>query len=134
MDKIKDYVAARYLSATEAAWRILSYYITRKEPAVTSIYIHLLGTNFSHMHRKDGSSPSSSLLLKYFARLLDERFDSLTITDYFNRYHLTAFEPERPLIQDQEWPEVLNQSFPVQRVIQRSVTSWKITHLHSILP
>ena len=47
VDEIKDYVAARYLSATETAWRILSYHITRKEPAVTSIYIHLPGTNFA---------------------------------------------------------------------------------------
>ena len=50
VDEIKDYVAARYLSATEAAWRILSYHITRKEPAVTSIYIHLPSTNFARMY------------------------------------------------------------------------------------
>src|SRR5947209_3931955 len=34
VDEIKDYVAACYLSTTETAWQILSYHITRKEPAV----------------------------------------------------------------------------------------------------
>ena len=100
VDEIKDYVAGRYLSATEAAWRILSYHITRKEPAVSSIYIHLPNTNFARMYRKDGPSSSGSLLLRYFARPLAEHFDSLTITDYFNRYRLTTFVQGVPLIEN----------------------------------
>jgi len=134
VDEIKDYVTARYLSASEAAWWILSYHITRKDPAVTSIYIHLPNTNFSRMHRTDGSSPSGSLLLRYFARPSDGRFDDLTITDYYNRYRLAAFNRGVPLDENREWLEVQNQSFPVQKVVLRSSGSRKITHLHSILP
>jgi len=33
-DKINDYIEAWYLSASEAAWRILEYNISRKEPSV----------------------------------------------------------------------------------------------------
>ena len=35
VDEIQDYIDARYLSATEAAWRILEFTTTRKEPSVS---------------------------------------------------------------------------------------------------
>ncbi|RPB02901.1 hypothetical protein L873DRAFT_1732425, partial [Choiromyces venosus 120613-1] len=34
-DEIADYIDTRYLSASEAAWQILEYNISRKEPSVT---------------------------------------------------------------------------------------------------
>ena len=49
VNEIDDYVSGCYLSATEASWRILAYDITRKEPAVVSIAVHLPGTNFAQM-------------------------------------------------------------------------------------
>ena len=134
MNEIKDYVAAYYLFITETAWCILSYYITWKEPAITSIYIYLPSTNFAQMYQKNGSAPFGSLLLRYFARPLDERSNSLTITDYYNHYRLTAFVPGPPLIHNQEWLEVLNPSFSIQEVVWHSTDSWKITYLYLILP
>src|SRR5437763_2205831 len=86
------------------------------------------------MYRKDGSSSSGSLLLRYFTRPLAEHFDSLTITDYFNSYRLTTFVQGVPLIENREWLEVPNPSFPVKKVVQRSINSRNITRLHSILP
>ena len=123
VDEIKDYVTARYLSASEAAWRILSYHITRKDPATSSIYIHPPNTNFSRMNRTDGSSPSGSLLLRYFARPSDGCFDNLTITDYYNCYRLAAFNQGVPLDENREWLEVQNPSFPVQKVVLHSSDS-----------
>ena len=48
-DEVQDYVKARYLSASEAAWRICDFDITSKEPAVVAISVHLPGTNFHQM-------------------------------------------------------------------------------------
>ena len=41
VDEIEDYWNARYLSTGEAAWRTLGYTLTKKEPAVTPISVHL---------------------------------------------------------------------------------------------
>ena len=68
-NEIDDYVTGRYLSATEAAWRILAFNITWKQPAVTSIQVHLLGMNFAQMRCTSGQSSGASKLLHYFARL-----------------------------------------------------------------
>jgi hypothetical protein len=58
IDKIKDYVHVRYLSALEAAWRILEFDIMGKELAVSSLSVHLPGQNLCQFGN-EGSSSSS---------------------------------------------------------------------------
>src|SRR4051812_46970585 len=60
VNEIEDYIAALYLSASEAAWQILSFHITRKELDMSSIYIHLPNTNFSRRYQTDQPSSSGS--------------------------------------------------------------------------
>lgn len=45
VDETKDYVEARYLSAHEAAWRILGFHIMSKMLSVACLPVHLLDNN-----------------------------------------------------------------------------------------
>ena len=45
-DEIAQQIRGRYLSATEAVWRIFGYEITRRNPSVTSYPVHLQGENY----------------------------------------------------------------------------------------
>ena len=67
-NEIDDYITGWYLSATEAAWRILAFNITSKQPGVTSIQVHLPGMNFAQMRRTNSQSSGASKVLRYFAR------------------------------------------------------------------
>ena len=40
MDKIEEYWNGHYLSASEAIWQTLSFYVSQKEPGVTALPIH----------------------------------------------------------------------------------------------
>ena len=101
-NEFDDYINGRYLSATEAAWRILAFDITRKSPAVVSIPVHLPNGNFGQMRRGVTSvESSSSKLLRYFTRPRAEEFQSLHILDYYHRYHLESYNPQIPLHSDE---------------------------------
>ena len=68
-DEIAEYWDVRYLSAGEAAWRILGFHMTMKSPGVTSLLILLPNTS-SHFqyYCRDGSASTMSKLDRYFAR------------------------------------------------------------------
>lgn len=51
IDEIEEYWKGRYLSTTEAAWRILGFHITQKKPAVTSLPIHLEKSTRRHQYQ-----------------------------------------------------------------------------------
>lgn len=57
IDEIKDYINARYLSASEAAWKILQYDLTDRSPTVKSLAVHLPGRN---LHRMCGTGGGES--------------------------------------------------------------------------
>lgn len=63
IDEIEDYWDARYLSAGEATWRILGFHITKKDPAVTSLPIHLpeSWSNYQYLRTNDTASTLSLL-------------------------------------------------------------------------
>jgi len=66
VDEISDFWDARYLSAGEAAWRILGFHVAKKEPAVTSLPVHLPNTRTRFQYsRADGSESKLSLLDRY---------------------------------------------------------------------
>jgi hypothetical protein len=67
VDEIEEYWKARYLSTGEAAWRILGYTITKKEPSVTPVSVHL-STNQTNRqyHWRDSDSSAMSTLNHYF--------------------------------------------------------------------
>jgi len=46
LDEIQDFINAHYVSASEAAWRIFGFDITRKFPTVSSLRVDLPGQKF----------------------------------------------------------------------------------------
>ena len=93
VDEIEDFWQARYLSTGEAAWQILGFCLTTKDPAVTALPVHaphsLLHLQYSHVDHQ--SSPMSKLD-HYFIHpqgfFFDENlnctsFDDLTYAEYY---------------------------------------------------
>lgn len=98
IDEIQEYWDARYLSAGEAIWRILGFHITKKEPSVTSLPVHLPSTHSHHQyHRIGGKGSTLSLLDRYFFRPNgtftnssgnEVNFDNITYSQYFSLFRL----------------------------------------------
>jgi hypothetical protein len=86
VDEIEDYINGRYLSCIEVTWRILGYDISRKEPGVKHLPIHLPGKNCPQFYRTDNSQSTMSLLLRYFRR--PEALADLKYIDYFEQFSL----------------------------------------------
>jgi hypothetical protein len=106
-NEVNDYQKSRYLSAPESAWRILGYEITRKEPAVECLPIHLPGENTPQFRQRDGDRSSTSLLDRYFLRSL--ALSHLRYEEYFEQYVLYTYQPQRPSSANQpsdgqRWP------------------------------
>jgi hypothetical protein len=87
VDEIKDYIDGRYLSAHEAAWRILGFHITSKTPSVTSLPVHLSDQNVPrYSGRSTTDHQNASLLLRYFNRPDAPEFTTLTYCEYFKQF------------------------------------------------
>lgn len=101
VDEIEDYYSARYLSAGEAAWRILGFKITRKDPAVTAVSVHLPGTNTYRQYSRSTDVGSLSSLERYFLRPAGSftvgthirHFRDLTFAEYFSTFRLEKYNP-----------------------------------------
>ena len=72
-DEIKQFIAGRLLTASEATWRIFGYELTRRRPAVTNFPVHLQNQNYviydsSISSSKEMAVDRISKLERYFAR------------------------------------------------------------------
>ncbi|CAG8839267.1 8124_t:CDS:2, partial [Gigaspora margarita] len=126
----EDYINGRYLSATEAAWRIFRYSITMSDPSVLALPIHLPNTNIPQYTRYQNISSSVSLLDHYFLRPLDSFFTQLKYTEYYENYILYPFNPNtihEDNFVEQEHPNVL------KKTVQKRTTN-KITRIVLIAP
>ncbi|THH18147.1 hypothetical protein EW146_g2793 [Bondarzewia mesenterica] len=98
-NEAQDYIKGHYLSAPEAAWRILGYETTRKEPSVTCLPIHLPGENRLQFRRVDTANTSStSMLNRYFLRpssLASFRYESYNEEFVLYSYNVRSFEDAR---------------------------------------
>ena len=63
INEAKDYEHGRYLSAGEASWRAMGYITSHKEPAVSSLHIHLPNRHFSQFTQKNNTELKCSDLL-----------------------------------------------------------------------
>ena len=101
-DKIKLFWTGRYLSAGEAAWRILGFHITRKDPSVTCLPIHLPTSTRHHQYfRKNGDTSTMSQLDRYFHRPTGlfrdrhnvvRRFSDLRYEEYYTLFRLVKYD------------------------------------------
>ena len=90
-DEAKTHIAGRYLSASEGTWRIFSYDITRRDPAVSAYPVHLENQNYVVFDGLKSSSRDTALdtiskLERYFARPIDPDFDPLKYIEYYESY------------------------------------------------
>ncbi|KAE8195410.1 hypothetical protein CF336_g3094 [Tilletia laevis] len=76
-----DYIQARYLSATEATWRIFGLHLTSKTPTVIRLGVHESQRNIARFQGQRGPGSNASSLLRYFLR--PDHFAHLTYVEYF---------------------------------------------------
>lgn len=118
INEIDDYINGRYLSSSEAAWRILQFNVTQKSPSVTTLSVHLPNQNLRQMYRKNGTESEGSTLARYFARPVLPQFASLLYTDYYQQYRFLPYVAgSQP--QQGHFLEVLS-SFPQRLVVKRT--------------
>ena len=128
VNKVTDYQKGRYLSAPKSAWRLLGFDITRKEPAVESLPIHLPGKNVPQFRQHDGNGSSTSLLLQYFLRA--EELSHLHYEEYFEQFMLYPYSPNDP-INDHDFPENACRGV-IHRKASRHIHREKIAHVDCI--
>ena len=133
-DEIQDYVRGRYLSAPEAAWRILGYHISEKHPPVSTLSIHLPGQNI-HKFNEGPNSTSLSSLLHYFHRPKLPLFDDILYTEYFEQYCFYSLNQGAVRnIDDEEYMEEPIQGKARQRVQPRRRNTGLIARIQTVSP
>jgi hypothetical protein len=85
-DELTDYVNCRYLSSSEAMYRILGMTITEKRPAVVALSLHLPGRQLGQMSGSRKVASTGSALLYYLGRPIDATFDTIRYANYYARY------------------------------------------------
>jgi hypothetical protein len=143
VDEIEEYWNARYLSAGEAAWRIMGYTIAKKEPAVTAISVHLSANQSNHQyHRRDGGSSAMSTLIHYFCHPFGSfnyggnirLFSDLTYIEYFSLFRVQKYDPNR-MLQANHFVERTNPyGVPPMHVILRGQQRPHLARIHDIPP
>lgn len=101
-DEINLFWSGRYLSAGEAAWRVLGYHVTRKDPGVTSLPVHVSSsTRHVQFYRRSGNISTLSLLDRYFRRPMGlfrdrkntvRRFIDLKYEEYYTLFRLIPYD------------------------------------------
>lgn len=142
INEIEEYWDARYLSAGEAVWRILGFHVTKKEPSVTSLPVHLPDLHSHHQyHRSTGLASTVSLLDRYFIRPSGTftnsdgslvNFDDITYIEYFSTFRLGKLDTMCNAPSFHERNVVVNS--PSMLVIQRNESRLHLCRLQTIRP
>lgn len=135
-DEFRDYISGRYLSSSEAVYRIFSFHLTSKRPAVRCLPVHLENGQFGQMHRPGDTQSFMTDLLWYFRRPRGPIFDDLTYTGFFARHYFEMWELHRPLTANRWHICTIQTRQGVRRkvLIQRRAGSRVVTRIHSIPP
>ncbi|KAE8229400.1 hypothetical protein CF326_g5630 [Tilletia indica] len=96
-----DYINARYLSATEAMWRIYGFDLSSKSPTVIRLAVHAPQGNRAQFRGARQRGSEASTLLRYFLRPLP--FAPLTYTEYYEA--ITTIRVATP--EEQQNPRLL---------------------------
>jgi hypothetical protein len=143
VDEIDDSWNARYLSAGEAAWRIMGYNVAKKEPAVTAVSVHLSDNQSNCQYdRRDGTSSAMSSLNHYFSRPLGtftyeghrRSFSDLTYIEYFTFFRLQKYDPNRALLSNYFVERANPYGVPPMHVILRAENRPHLARIHDVPP
>jgi hypothetical protein len=144
INEFDEFWQARYLTATEATFRLFGFHIATKYPSVSSLPVHTQVTaRHSQYSRNSGTSSNMSLLRRYFHRPdgtfifenEEKTFNDLTYSEYFRIFRLEKWEgPERvnntTRFSEHNFP--LNE--PRQTVVMRTHNNKHITRLAAAKP
>ena len=144
VDEIEDFWQARYLSTGEAAWQILGFCLTTKDPAVTALPVHaphsLLHLQYSHVDHQ--SSPMSKLD-HYFIHpqgfFFDENlnctsFDDLTYAEYYRLFHLQNISLHKYNNHSHFLETPNHLGVPIMSVVHHTGQSHHITRMQPLSP
>ncbi|KAJ6003691.1 hypothetical protein N7522_006383 [Penicillium canescens] len=134
IDEFRDYMNARYLSSSEAVYRILNFHTVSKRPGVRCLSIHLEGKNLGRMHDRNqpGYSEMSDLLW-YFKRPSTETFSGLKYTEFFQPLLPRDGAPGCSTTQSQTLiATVTTEKGPCQKVLRRRVRQPIVTRLQTV--
>ena len=144
VDEIADYWRGRYLSSGESAWRVMGFHITKKNPAVGALPVHLpSSTTFRQYNRRDNSQSSLSQLDHYFLRPIGSytsrdgsqlSFDDLCYSDYYRMFRLAKYDETKDGRPNYYREQANRDASTPQHVILRDHTHPYITRIHSVLP
>lgn len=90
-DEIEDYVNSRYISASEAIWRLLEFDISARKPTVIALSVHLPANDmivFKVGEEKEALEKNVSKLQLYFDRPKTSEFENLTYLDFYEHYNI----------------------------------------------
>jgi hypothetical protein len=140
IDEIEEYWNARYLSSTEATWRILGFHITQKIPAVTCLAVHVENSIHHSRYHTRANIHSQSKLLHYFARpqgsfIINQSqrsFDSLLYVEYFSFFRLQPYEAMNDVRNNFFKERYTIQNSPCMHVVQRLPRTHHIARLQSV--
>lgn len=92
-DEIEAYRSIRYISSSEAMWRIFGFDMQKRSPNVILLHVHLQGEQVvvhdedaSHEQRRSAANNAVTDLMRYIRRPRGHPFDSLTFLDYFEQF------------------------------------------------
>lgn len=142
IDEIDDYWQARYLSAGEAVWRILGFHVTKKEPAVTALPIHLPSSRSHHQYQRTRQQTSTlSHLDHYFRRpsgsFIVQRtgvrrdFKDLTYAEYFTLFRRVKWDARNV---GRFFEEQLHADSVQMHIVQRDESKAHLSRLEFIQP
>jgi hypothetical protein len=57
-DEFRDYISGRYLSSSEAVYRIFSFNLTSKRPPIRSLPVYLENSQLGQMEQRFGDDQS----------------------------------------------------------------------------
>ncbi|XP_054259511.1 uncharacterized protein LOC128984236 [Macrosteles quadrilineatus] len=95
-DEVQHYVTKRMVGASDACWRLLDFPISKSEPTVECLPVHLEGkqsVTFRPNSLAEATLQASSNLLIYFNRPLEPVFDSLTYQSFFEQFLVHSKRP-----------------------------------------
>uniref|UniRef100_A0A8D9BYA8 ATP-dependent DNA helicase n=2 Tax=Cacopsylla melanoneura TaxID=428564 RepID=A0A8D9BYA8_9HEMI len=115
INEIDMYRTLRYVSSSEAVWRLLSFDISNRTPPVKCLPVHLPGED-SILYRlgcaNEAAERTLSMLDVYLRRPRIERFESVTYCQFYEQYVYQARRPGENCKR-----EVFETSGPVTRFI-----------------
>ena len=129
VNEIKDYVDGRYLSSPEAAWRILGFHLTNKNPSVRSLTIHLPGENVPQFLKEE----SASSLIRYFHRPIGHLFDQLSYIQYNQQFIAYSYD-DHDILADDEFLETPISHTPLRKIRKRRRGRPSVARIQTISP